>query len=277
MEQDEIYLIDLWRIFTREWKWFAVVLVLTLACTYAFAHLVKRQWEASAWIQIGQVGQVPSGQDPKVEPLARVLERLQLVAFQNEVMASVGVSPKSPEALLYRKSLKLEPLPYAGPLIRLNVRAYSKQQASQFAAATAAQLHALHQRLEVLPLKSARKRLAQVEADLQTATADRARLQQAAASENGRAGNGRDVANPMLASLLLVNKNEEIRNLQQARNDLIDRLGPTYTYETSLMWPVYVPDRQAFPNPELTYGIGVLLSLFLGASAAIARSVARRK
>jgi uncharacterized protein involved in exopolysaccharide biosynthesis len=43
MEHDEIYLIDLWRIFTREWTWFVLVLVLTLACTYAFAHLVKRQ------------------------------------------------------------------------------------------------------------------------------------------------------------------------------------------------------------------------------------------
>ena len=277
MEQDEIYLIDLWRIFTREWKWFAAVTVLTLACTYAFAHLVKRQWEASAWIQIAQVGQVPSGQDPKVEPLARVLERLQLVAFQNEVMASMGFSPKSPEALLYRKSLKLEPLPYAGPLIRLNVRAYSPQQASRFAAATAAQLHALHQRLEVLPLKSARERLASVEADLQTTLADRARLQQATTSESGRAGNGKDAANPVLASLLLANKDEQIRSLRQQRSDLADRLGPTYTYETSLMWPVYVPDRQAFPNPELTYGIGALLSLFLGASAAIARNAARRK
>lgn len=277
MEQDEIYLIDLWRIFTREWKWFAAVTVLTLACTYAFAHLVKRQWEASAWIQIAQVGQVPSGQDPKVEPLARVLERLQLVAFQNEVMASMGFSPKSPEALLYRKSLKLEPLPYAGPLIRLNVRAYSPQQASRFAAATAAQLHALHQRLEVLPLKSARERLASVEADLQTTLADRARLQQATTSGSGRAGNGKDAANPVLASLLLANKDEQIRSLRQQRSDLADRLGPTYTYETSLMWPVYVPDRQAFPNPELTYGIGALLSLFLGASAAIARNAARRK
>ena len=277
MEQDEIYLIDLWRIFTREWKWFVAVMVLTLACTYAFAHLVKRQWEASAWIQIGQVGQVPSGQDPKVEPLARVLERLQLVAFQNEVMASMGFSPNSPEAQLYRKSLKLEPLPYAGPLIRLNVRAYSREQASRFAAATSAQLHALHQRLEVLPLKSARERLAHVEADLHTTMADRARLQQVAASETGHAASRTDVANPVLASLMLATRNEEIRSLQQARSDLLDRLGPTYTYETSLMWPVYVPERQVFPNPELTYGIGVLLSFFLGASAAIARNVARRK
>jgi len=276
MERDEIYLIDLWRIFTREWKWFVLVLVLTLACTWAFAHLVKRQWEAAAWIQIAQVGQVPSGQDPKVEPLQRVTERLQLVPFKNEVLASAGYAKTSPVAQLYRNSLKLEPMLYAGSLVKLTVRAYSRQQASELAAATVARLRTIHQGLEQAPLKAARARLAQIDADLQTAEADRARYQQAAASGNRGEAGGRDVANPMLASLLLVNKNEEIRSLRQARNDLAERLGPTYTYETSLMWPVYVPDKQAFPNPELTYGIGLLLAIFLGSSAALARDVARR-
>jgi len=276
MERDEIYLIDLWRIFTREWKWFVLVLLLTLACTYAFAHLVKRQWEAAAWIQIAQVGQVPAGQDPKVEPLQRVTERLQLVPFKNEVLASAGYAKTSAVAQLYRKSLKLEPMLYAGSLVKLTVRAYSRQQASELAAATVARLRMVHQGLEEAPLKAARARLAQIEADLQTAEADRVRYQQAAESGNKGGAGGRDVANPMLASLLLVNKNEEIRSLRQARGDLVERLGPTYTYGTSLMWPVYVPDKQAFPNPELTYGIGLLLGLFLGSSAALARNVARR-
>ena len=276
MERDEIYLIDLWRIFTREWKWFVLVLLLTLACTYAFAHLVKRQWEAAAWIQIAQIGQVPAGQDPKVEPLQRVTERLQLVPFKNEVLASAGYAKTSAVAQLYRKSLKLEPMLYAGSLVKLTVRAYSRQQASELAAATVARLRMVHQGLEEAPLKAARARLAQIEADLQTAEADRVRYQQAAESGNKGGAGGRDVANPMLASLLLVNKNEEIRSLRQARGDLVERLGPTYTYGTSLMWPVYVPDKQAFPNPELTYGIGLLLGLFLGSSAALARNVARR-
>ncbi|MDW2981325.1 MAG: Wzz/FepE/Etk N-terminal domain-containing protein [Rhodanobacter sp.] len=276
MERDEIYLIDLWRIFTREWLWFVLVLVLTLACTWAFAHLAKRQWEATAWIQIAQVGLVPPGQDPKVEPLQRVTERLQLVPFKNEVLASAGYAKTSAVARLYRNSLKLEPMLYAGSLVKLTVRAYSREQAGALAAATVARLRAVHRELEEAPLKAAHARLAQLEADLQSAEADRARYQQAAAAGNRREAGGQDVANPMLASLLLAGKNEEIRSLRQARGDLVERLGPAYTYDTSMVWPAYVPERQAFPNPELTWGIGLLLGIFLGSSAALARDVARR-
>jgi uncharacterized protein involved in exopolysaccharide biosynthesis len=56
----------------------------------------------------------------------------------------------------------------------------------------------------------------------------------------------------------------------------MERLGPTHTYGTSMMWPVYVPDRQAFPNPELTWGIGLLLGLFLGAFATVVMAGRRR-
>jgi hypothetical protein len=157
----------------------------------------------------------------------------------------------------------------------LSVRAYSQQQASELATATVTRLHAIHQRLLEAPLQSARARLAQIEADLQTAEADQARYRQAAAAGGGSRA-GADVQNPMLASLLLANQNEEIRGLRQARSDLTERLGPVYTYATSMMWPVYVPERQAFPNPELTYGLGLLLAVFLGASAALARNAMRR-
>lgn len=276
MEQDEIYLVDLWRIFMREWKWFVLVLVLTLACTYAFAHLAKRQWEATAWIQIAQVGSVPAGQDPKVEPLQRVTERLQLVPFQNEVLRDAGYARTSAVAGLYRKSLKLEPMLYAGSLVKLTVRAYSRQQASELAAATVARLRLVHQGLEEAPLAAARARLAQINGELRTALADQARYQQAAQSGSQGDPGGKDVANPMLASLLLANKEEEIRGLRQAQNDLVERLGPTYTYETSTVWPIYVPEQQAFPNPMLTWGIGLLLGISLGASVSVARSTARR-
>jgi LPS O-antigen subunit length determinant protein (WzzB/FepE family) len=272
MEQDEIYVIDLLRIFFREWKWFLAVLIVTLACTYAYTHTVKRQWEATAWIQIGQVGQVPTGPDQQAEPLARVIERLQLVAFENDVLKSMGLSPESPEAQLYRSSLKLEPLPYAGPLIKLSVRAHSPRLARQFATATFIQLQATHQHLEEVPLKLARERLDEVQTGLRNALADRDRLMQTLAP-----GNKGDAGSKSVASALLVSANDEIRNLQQTRSDLIDRLSPSYTYDTSLPWPIYVPERQAFPNPALIWGIGILLGTFLGLFAATARNVARRQ
>jgi len=271
MERDEIYLIDMWRILLREWKWCLAVLLLVLAGTYAFAHLVRRQWEASAWILIGQVGQVPPGQDPKVEPIARVLERLQTAAFQDGVTGSLGLARDSRAAQLYRKSMKLEPLPYAGPMVRVNVRGDSPAEARQLAEATVERLRAVHRDMESTPLSLARTRLDEVQAELKTAIADRDRLMQAA-SKDEASGKGAS-----LASVLLASRNEDIRSLQMQQSDLATRLSANFTYETSLPWPVYVPDRQAFPNPVLTYGIGLLAGLGLGVFAGVARNAARRR
>ncbi len=275
MQRDEIYLVDMWRIFLREWRWFTCALVIVLAITFAFEHFAKRQWEASAWIQIGQVGAAPQGQDPKVEPLARVMERLQLVPFENDVLKSLGFAPDTPEARLYRKSLKLEPLPYAGPLVRLSIRANSPELARRLAEGTVARLHAIHHQMQATSLTMATARLDQVQCDLKVALAERDRLQQAASSEPGKeTANGTD---SLVATALLASKNQEIRDLRQTQSDLAARLSTTYTYETSAMWPIYVPQNQAFPNPALTLGLGLLVGISLGVFAAVARNAARRK
>jgi hypothetical protein len=265
MQRDDIYLIDLWRIVRREWRWFTAVFAAVLLGTFAFMQVARPQWQATAWIQIGQVGGAPTGWDPKVEPLQRVLERLQLVPFQNEVLQSVGIAPDTHEGGLYRKSLKLEPLPYAGPLIKLSVRGYSPQQADKFAEATVTQLQSIHRDLQAEPLKLARTRLDEVQSNLQAAIAERDRLQQAAVQNKDS-----------LAAVLLASKNDEIAKLQETQGDLVMRLSAQYTFNTSLMWPVYVPKWPVFPNPALTWGMGIVFGLFLGMCAAIARNARRR-
>lgn len=270
MERDEIYLVDLWKTLCREWLWFVAVLVLVLAATYAFAHLARRQWEATAWILIGQVGQTPPGQDPKIEPLLRVIERLQTMEFQHDVTQALGLADDSREARLYRKSMRLDPMPYAGPMVRLSVRGDSPQQARDLANATVAHLRAVHHGMEAVPLKLARARLGEIENELGDALAERDRLLQVVnkGDADGKAAS--------LASVLLSSKGEDIRNLQMQRTDLQTRLSANYTYETSEPWPAYVPDHQAFPNPALTWGLGLLAGLGLGAFASVARNAARR-
>jgi uncharacterized protein involved in exopolysaccharide biosynthesis len=266
MQRDEIYLIDMWRLLRREWAWFVAVFAAVVLATFAFMRAVQPQWQADAWIQIGQVGATPPGQDPKAEPLQRVLERLQLVPFQNETLHSMGIAPQAPAARLYRKSLKLEPLPYAGPLIKLSVRAHSPEQARALAEGTVAQLKAVHSGLEATQLSLAHQRLDQLQADLQQVAAERARLQQAALQNKDG-----------LAEILLPGKNAELRSLEQARSDLLARLSAAYTYDTSLMWPVYVPDHPVFPNPLLMWGMALVVGVFLGMVAAVGRNALRRR
>jgi uncharacterized protein involved in exopolysaccharide biosynthesis len=266
MQKEDIYLIDMWRLLRREWLWFLVVFVAVLLATFAFMRSAKPQWQADAWIRIGQVGTAPTGQDPKIEPLQRVLERLQLVPFQDQVLQNIGIVPDAPEARLYRKSLKVEPLPYAGPLVKLSVRAHSPQQARQLAEATVAALQVIHREIEAPQLRLAHQRLDEAQRDLQSVMADRDHLQQTLAQNKDN-----------FAGLLLMNKNDELSDLQQTRDDLLNRLGNAYTYDTALMWPVYVPDHTAFPNPVLIWGMGLVAGLFLGVVAAVGRNALRRR
>ena len=275
MQQDEIYLIDMWRIFAREWRWFAGALALALLATFGFTHLVQAQWEATAWIQIGQVAQTIAGQDQKVEPLLRIIERLQFVPFQDEVLKSLGFDHDAPESRLYRSSIKLEPMPYAGPLVRMSVRANTPERARQLATATVGHLQELHRELEVGSIDLAHAHLGQIQSDLDEATAERDRLLR----ESGAGTNGaqrKDPSTALLADMLLSSKNTEVRGLKQAHKDLVDRLGPAFTYDTALLWPVYVPDKRAFPNPALTWGVGSLLGVFLGMFAVVVRNAVRR-
>lgn len=275
MEQNEVYLIDLVHVFRRRWRWFTAALLIVLALTMAFTLLVRRQWEATAWIQIGQVGLVPAGQDQKVEPLLRVIERLQMVPFQNEVLKAAGFARDTPEATLYRNSLKVEPLPYAN-LIRIRLRASAPELAERLAAATVAELKTVHEDIEKTLLDMAHSNLDGIDSDLQSAKAERELLHQAATVGNRDEVASKNVSSPALANMLLAGKDSEIRGLQHAKNDLLARLSSTYTYETSMPWPVYVPEKQAFPNFTLTWGIGILAGLLAGVFAAASRDAALR-
>jgi uncharacterized protein involved in exopolysaccharide biosynthesis len=271
MQRDEVYVLDLWRILAREWVWFVAGLLVALIASFAVSHSARRQWEATAFIQIGQVPALP-GTDPKVEPLARVLERLQMVPFQNRVMANLGIAEDAPEAKLYRKSLKLEPLPYAGPLVKFTVRAWTPEQAHRFAEATVAQLQTVHRALLAKPVAMTQARLDEVDADLKRAEDQRNQLMQSAADD----ARGKNAEAAGSKAMLVAATEAQIRDLRQTKGELGVRLSPNFTYGTSLMWPIYVPQGSVFPNLALIWGVGILFGLALGAFAAIVRNAVRR-
>ncbi|QWT18890.1 hypothetical protein KPL74_14185 [Bacillus sp. NP157] len=266
MQQDEVYLIDMWRLVRRQRWWFVGTFLVIVALAAAYLATAKRQWEAEAWIQIGQVAAAPAGQDPKVEPLLRVMERMKTDTFRDDVVSAIGIPPKDRAARLYAASMKLDPEPYAN-LIHLQLRAYSAEDARQLALATLARLKAIHDALGKLPLSAAHQRLDEVDAELAQAMADRARLREAVNAGRGDAA---------VASLSLASTDEGIRNLQQARSDISARLADNYTFETSMPWPIHVSDDPVAPMVPLVAGLGVLGGLFMGALVAVAIDARQR-
>lgn len=272
MEQDEIYLADLWRLLQRQWRWFASAFVLVIALAAIFLALAKPQWEATAWIRIGQVGAVPLSEDAHAEPFQRVLDRMNRRPFQDAVLIDLGIDPKSRDAALYRHSFQVYPSPYAG-LIKIIVHGQSPGQAQQFATATCNHLEAIHDALEAAPRQFAKARLEQTQAQLAEAIDEQTSLRRMLSDSRSATDSKFDVA---AASVALVDIGHEIHRLQQAAADLATRLSPTYTFATSMAWPVYVSDRPVSPNPVLMLGLALAAALGAGLLMALVRDARRR-
>ncbi|WP_115561834.1 Wzz/FepE/Etk N-terminal domain-containing protein [Xanthomonas arboricola] len=269
-QHDEIYLIDLWRILRREWRWALAALVLVLGMTFVFLRVAKPQWEATAWIQVGEIGPTPAGRDPKVEPFQRVIDRMKTRLFQDAVLHQAGVPLKSRAAQLYRGSLKPDPDPYAN-LIGVTIRAESVQQARTLAMATVTALQSLHGDTNAAALALARTRLQGLDEDLRVAMLNREQLQQQL-----QAGTAASPAQ-VLAGVLLTDNTATIRAIKTERDDLIARLTARYTYQTSLAWPLYVPEQRAFPNALMIWAVGLLGGAGLGVLVAVGRNAWRRR
>ncbi|MEA9556442.1 Wzz/FepE/Etk N-terminal domain-containing protein [Xanthomonas nasturtii] len=269
-QHDEIYLIDLWRILRREWRWALAALVLVLGMTFVFLRVAKPQWDATAWIQVGEIGPTPAGRDPKVEPFQRVIDRMKTRLFQDAVLHQAGVPLKSRAAQLYRGSLKPDPDPYAN-LIGVTIRAESVQQARTLAMATVAALQSLHGDTNTAALALARTRLQGLDEDLRVAMLNREQLQQQL-----QAGTAASPAQ-VLAGVLLTDNTATIRAIKSERDDLIARLTARYTYQTSLAWPLYVPEQRAFPNAVMVWAVGLLGGAGLGVLVAVVRNAWRRR
>jgi LPS O-antigen subunit length determinant protein (WzzB/FepE family) len=131
----------------------------------------------------------------------------------------------------------------------------------------------MHEAMMVEPRRLARARLQQAQAQLDHATAERDRLQQATAPDHADTASRQGL---LIASMALTQSNQEVRGLQQAVGDQQARLSASYSYGTSLAWPIYVPEKPSSPNRLLIWAGGLLLGVSLGVLAAIARNARRR-
>lgn len=274
--EEDLRLSDVWRMIAAGRRWvLGVPFVLALAAL-AYVFMSDAQWESTAAVQIGQVGQAEVGKvTALVEAPPRAIERMKLASFQDNVLTRVGVdtSENDPKAQLFRSSLKLRQ-PLGTDLIELTVRAYSRDQAYRLAQATIEQLRQSHDKLALPSIDALRRQL-------DVATQQLEHAQKARESLASQAASGKDIdarnrfAESALLGQMMTMRDEEIRKLSERRLMLEERLGPVRTYPTSLIESIHVSTKPVSPQRALTVLLAAAGGLVAGIAIALVTGGAR--
>lgn len=276
---DEISFFDLWQILVRR-KWLVLATtLLTVVAAVVATILIKPQWEATAAIRIGAVGQIGQvGQSAQIiEPVARVVERMQLKPFEDAVLANFShTDQNNPEAALYRNSLKVNALPDTD-LVEIKIRGYSREGAKRAVAATVNHLYNLHKEMAAPTVQRMTQLLAQIEQEITQTKADQEKLLKITGLKDKKIVDTRFMENIMLANILIIQRDSELRRLEQTEMGYEEQLGPMHTYPTSLIERISVSEEPVAPKKTLIILLAGVLGLFLGIMAAFLSNAAQAR
>ena len=263
LPDDEISLLDLWQTLVRR-KWWVLGLPLLAVIAAAVAvTFMKPQWEATAAIRIGAVGQAAQ----LIEPPARVVERMKLKSFEDAVLAGLELSgQKTPEAKLFRSSLKVKALPNTD-LIEIKVRGYSQESARRSADATVSYLHRIHNGMAAPTVQRMKQLLAQVEREIAQTKAEREKALKITGLNDKTNAEARFMENIVLANIM-IQRDSELRELEQTKMEYEEQLNPMRTYPTSYIEKISVSEEPVAPKKALMVLLAGVLGLFVGVMAA---------
>ena len=272
-EQDEFSLQDLWRILMGQRKWLLGIPIFCMLLATIGVIIAKPKWEATAVIQIGQVGQSGVGQGSQlIEPPLRAIERMKMKSFEDDVLTALKIPVESgdPIAALFRSTLSLKALG-GTDLIQVKVRAASRDQAQTWANAVVDRLREVHERLAQPTIDRLRKQQSELKKQMQIIEEERTNLLKIVSTSSETSGDSRFSANLLLSNLLL-QKNAELRDFEMRRLAADEQLTSVRTYPTSLLDRIYVPENPASPKKLLVVMLAAVLGLILGIIVAFMRN-----
>lgn len=271
-ERDEMSLQDLWRVLIDQRRWLFGIVTLCVFLAFVGVLITRPKWEATAVIQIGQVGLPGIGQGSQlIEPSVRAIERMKMKSFENDVLISlkIPVEDENPLASLFRRSLSLKALGTTD-LIQVKVRGDSPDQAASWAQAVVDRLKNVHERLAQPTIDRLRKQQAELKKQMKSIEEERANFLKIVSKSSETSGDSRFSENLLLSNLLL-QKNAELRDFEMRRLAAEEQLTSVRTYPTSLIDVVYVPEKPVSPKKLLMLVLAAILGLFLGVVVALSR------
>ncbi len=272
-EQDEISVRDLWRVLINQKNWVIGIPILCVLLAAVGVSMAKPKWEATAVIQIGQVGSSGVGQTIQlIEPSVRAIERMKMKSFEDTVLAKLQIplDGGNSVAAIFKSSLSLKALGTTD-LIQFKIRANSRDKAESWAQAVVDRLKDVHEKLTQPTIDRLRKQQTELKKQMQLIEAERSNLLETVSKTSERSGDGRFSTNLLLSNLLL-QKNAELRDFEMRRLAVDEHLTSIRAFPTSLVDRIYVPENPASPKKLLIVMLAAVLGLILGIIVAFMRN-----
>lgn len=273
LEQDDMSLQDLWRVLVAQKKWVIGIAIVCVFLAIVWVSITRPKWEATAVIQIGQIGLPAAGQAPLlVEPSVRVIERMRLKSFEDDVLTAlkIPIDPGDTIAQLFRSSLSLKILGTTD-LIQVRIRGYSPDQGAIWARAIADRIKVVHEEITQPIVERLKKQLVELSKQMQAIEQERGSLLKIISTSTARSGDGKFSENLLLSNLLIA-KNAELRDFEMRRLAVNDQLTWIRAYPTSIVDRVYVPEKPASPKKLLTVLLAAIVGLVLGVIVGLLRN-----
>ena len=230
---------------------------------YAGSYLLTTQWEAVGYVRIGRVGH-PDGRGwVLIEPAQSVAERLKVKPFLQAV--AKALNPREPETLL-RNALFVSSLKgraVAGTdLVEVRVRSDSPASAREYVQGVARALAATHEVMGGESLARLKEQRAALAARLTRMRVSQDEFEKKLLPRVAGAGE-RDFMQHVVAANILVQRDAELRKLQEELFALDEAAGPLRTYPTALIEDITVGDHPVAPRRYGPAAGGALISVLL--------------
>jgi len=254
----EISLLDAVHFLRNSWQSIATFAFLGLLGAIAYIVFTPNSYEGSSQIRMAQVS-TTSPTNPfgtSVEDPVSLIARMQVPTnFRQEVISACAYQDKLDPALALSKDVKLTPIKGVANAVELKVLAPSPELAKSCSMAIFELIKSMQMELTTVFVEEVKIKLVTDDARIEAA-----RKLIAKADQSGTA-----------MSAAYLSARDELTFYLTDREKMVDLINSVKNRGTSLISPIYVPNRPVAPKKATSLLAGLLAGAFLGLLIALGR------
>lgn len=261
---DELSLLDLVAFVRRNARTLLATTLIGAVLGGVIAFSVSPQWEASALVRIGQLGNVGS----PIEPPLQLVDRIKSKSFQNDVLKRLGLANGDYDAKMFRDTLKVKL--EKSVLISLALRDMSADAVKLHMSAVINELKEIHSRMSAPTINRLQQELAMIELELKRASVESERLEKSL--DGAGSVSEKTFSQAVLVSNLLLVREGELRAFRERKRALEEQLSVERTFPTDVLGRVEILSEPVFPKKSLFIVAGLFIGLFIGVFVSVIRA-----